>query len=1100
MARPVPSRTGGTAPPNRRWIQAAGFSLLVLTLLVVSAVAGPSVVGLPSSASSPGAAPRAAGSSPSYGDLIVASGQTTTIQGPSAGGTYFQAGNITVDAGGTLIVENTTISFVQYVTDGTTLAQQLAHIYRFTDAGTVEFINSGLTTDVNVLNFSAKLFVSVTGTLTAWNSTFAFPGWIEVTGPGALASFNDSTIEANPGVVGIYQNESAGQPWEITNDTRYAPTLNVTGGAQLDLFGSTYADTYSDNLTQSGSPTALPIVATGLTLPTTGATYPSSDFTLPATASWQVAEAALYPSEATDVGVTVSYTTSTGTGDVGVNYGGTTYTIGSVNFAMASPQTVVAGPDSPLVQAMMASGLPLYLAGSVVFLHMTTAASMTVGVAVNMTPATNYNVSVWGSGSRLDTVDSAIDINFAPSYLNITTPAFPWSSNKLTVRASAQAYLGNLTTPERLPANSSSSAILTDGTGTVYLYRWAEFNIQGQDDIHVAGAAVRAFYAYPSSQANNATANAANDLATAAPSIWSYLSYWDAQRGIPSYGTSTVTGQAFLLLASSEVNGSTLPNGNFLGDYHIEISVAASGLAPIWSYASVSPYPAGVANHTPGYDMPDVQPLTSVTGYFGAATLNAPVILANGTATVDSVVREGQRLGVELTLVDQGTARIFNVNASLFWNRTLKFGALDNFTASDLNLTAVGDTLTFNLTWVINDTITGLRGNFTNTFFVALSWNYGVPRLAGGVLLENASVVIAPSEIRIVSLVPPSSPLDTSNSYITTGVIAYNGSQPATIVITATPVGGGTQVQIAAGSSFPGKFEVVWFSTLSSVLTPGTTYSIEATATYNGASTTYLFPGTYSVPSTTSTSGFLFQKVLGLPLWIWLVIAAAIVVGIVAALLVFRRQAAGKLVECGECGELIPADATVCPHCGAVFETDVVRCSRCSATIPASSEYCPECGAQLLGKPGSGESDPERQAYADFTERFRAEAKKELGDNYTESAFWDWWKRQPTYVPFSQWKAQQAQGAPRTGMSQPPAGSEMAPPTPPGPGAPPSGGAGGAMPPPGAAAAPLPATSATAAPPPPAAPPTTGLKPCPSCGKEIPPEYLVCPFCGAVTQ
>jgi len=30
--------------------------------------------------------------------------------------------------------------------------------------------------------------------------------------------------------------------------------------------------------------------------------------------------------------------------------------------------------------------------------------------------------------------------------------------------------------------------------------------------------------------------------------------------------------------------------------------------------------------------------------------------------------------------------------------------------------------------------------------------------------------------------------------------------------------------------------------------------------------------------------------------------------------------------------------------------------------------------------------------------------------------------------------------------------------------------------------------------------PAGNLKPCPNCGKEIPPEYLVCPFCGSVTQ
>ena len=77
--------------------------------------------------------------------------------------------------------------------------------------------------------------------------------------------------------------------------------------------------------------------------------------------------------------------------------------------------------------------------------------------------------------------------------------------------------------------------------------------------------------------------------------------------------------------------------------------------------------------------------------------------------------------------------------------------------------------------------------------------------------------------------------------------------------------------------------------------------------------------------------------------------------------------------------------------------------------------------------PRGGRVHPEKQAYADFTEKYRAEAKKELGDNYSEGAFWDWWKRQPTYTPFSQWSLQQGQGTARAGMTAPPVGTQTTP-------------------------------------------------------------------------
>jgi RNA polymerase subunit RPABC4/transcription elongation factor Spt4 len=359
---------------------------------------------------------------------------------------------------------------------------------------------------------------------------------------------------------------------------------------------------------------------------------------------------------------------------------------------------------------------------------------------------------------------------------------------------------------------------------------------------------------------------------------------------------------------------------------------------------------------------------------------------------------------------------------------------------------------------------------------------------------KNATIL--PSQITLTGLTTPPTTIDPQQQYFTKGTVTYNGSQQASLLLIATPVNGGTGIVVAVGRSLPGSFTLTWYP-LQQLLSAGTTYTLTESATYNGVTASVTLPGTYSVPGSTSPTSFLSLTFLGLPLWLWLAIAGAAAVGIIAVLLVLRRAAAGKLVECGECGNLIPEEATVCPKCGAEFETDLVRCSRCAATIPSNSTICPECAAQLLGSPGEAPEEAERQGYQDFTEKYRAEGKKELGENYNEGSFWDWWKRQPTYVSYSQWKLQQGQGSPRTGMSEPPVA--MAAATPPAPA--PTPVARGAPPP----VAPPPMT---ARPPPKAPPPTAGtaptapggLKACPSCGKEIPGDYLVCPFCGSVTQ
>ena len=493
------------------------------------------------------------------------------------------------------------------------------------------------------------------------------------------------------------------------------------------------------------------------------------------------------------------------------------------------------------------------------------------------------------------------------------------------------------------------------------------------------------------------------------------------------------------------------------------------------------------------------KPVRFVAGMAIAAT-NGVVVTADGVKA--TTMRIGQVLSVAVTLVDNGTVPITYLQGLLYYTVAAKTVLASLSEAVDL--TAPGQNITVKLTWKVTDAVVGLAGTTVNdTLSLTIVWNQALVSEDGGTLSTTQAVRFAPSEVTVtdVSALPAS--LTGSDSYLTSGYVTYNGSQEALVTLTATPVGGGAPVALgdiyvtpATVEGAPVPFGINWPA---SDLSAGKSYTLTVVATYNSISATYNYPGTYSVPSPAPTS-FFSQKFLGLELWLWIVIAAAIVVAVACFLIFSRRQAAGKLVECGECGNLVPEDAKACPKCGAQFESDVVRCSRCSSTIPATSKFCPECAAQLLGAPGEAASDPEKQAYADFTEKYRAEAKRELGDNYSEGAFWDWWKRQPSYTPFSQWKIQQGQGAPRAGMTPPPP-----------PGSPPPGAAGPAAPaprpapsrpparpPPPSSAAPAAAAVPVAAPMPGPAP--GALKPCPNCRKEIPPEYLVCPFCGSVTQ
>ena len=50
--------------------------------------------------------------------------------------------------------------------------------------------------------------------------------------------------------------------------------------------------------------------------------------------------------------------------------------------------------------------------------------------------------------------------------------------------------------------------------------------------------------------------------------------------------------------------------------------------------------------------------------------------------------------------------------------------------------------------------------------------------------------------------------------------------------------------------------------------------------------------------------------------------------------------------RCSNCGESMPNDASVCPHCG--------TCEKCGRRIPSSAHYCPYCG-NYAERGGSGD-------------------------------------------------------------------------------------------------------------------------------------------------
>ena len=1100
---------------------------LVLLLGPVPAGAHPAAnVGGAASAALRSAAPTP---SVTHGDLIVPSGETFTITSLPGEHVYYQGGNITVESGGTLDIVNVTLSFVSFVAPTGTPAERLAHIYHFTDNGTVKATNSTITTDMYVLNAYPKLNLTIQSNLalspasmTLWNSSIQFPGWVNIKGDAASLVLNGSSISRNPSVANFSQLAV------LEGDEGFAPSVVASAGGTLDLFNSSIGSVYADNFSVNNTPRPAPLGLGNVTLlgPETLSNLVTPTDSANLTRDW------LYPMGITGGEIAVSYNDSAGLPtnvSFSVVYNGLTY-------PLAAPATLLNDTSGTATTALPASlvseintlGLLDYLnltgdfgvTPSKISIEVTAVAGPEVNkttVSLELNPPVSDDIVATGAGTHVSLANSGLDLTFtslAASNLSVKKP-YPWLSHKLLLTDGANASLANLSVYNPVPGAPlhgvfETSAVITDASSVAYLYRWASVNVSGRGGLlNVKDATVSAVSSLASNQTSSGIANAANNLKTWDPSIWAYLQYWDSLNGIPKYGSSGLAGQASLLLASNYLTQSSLPDGFYLGGYTITVQIPIANDNSTTLPFNVRAYPEGVAFDTPGYNGSDFMPAQQFNSYFADVAVESIVTQVDGANS--TTVRIGQTYALNVTLNDSGTAQVFNVAAFLYYSETAYNTTPTQWLDAaneTVDLTVPGTLYTIPLQWLVNETVTGDNGrSFSHTLFLLVLWNYGQPVHGGGQVPTGLPTTIDASTVTLSgvtsTLVLPN--LNLNTIYSISGSVHYNGSQNATLLVYAYPTSGVPLIIGSASTTHgPGAFSFS-LRNLTPLLSAGNKYTIELVASYNSVQTVPWVFGTFTVPATPSNHNLLTEKILGLPLWIWLVIAAAIVAGVLGFLYISRRSAAGKLVECGECGNLVPESATTCPKCGAEFESDLVRCSRCASTIPANSQFCPDCAAQLLGKPGEGGLDPERQGYADGTERFRAEAKKELGDNYTEGSFWDWWKRQPSYTPFSQWKLQQEQGTPRPGMMAPPATTTSRPDTPtpvpppapkggsPPPKRPPSGGA--APPPP-----PPPAASAAPAAAPAAGAPAAGLRACPNCQKEIPTEYLVCPFCGSVTQ
>jgi chromosomal replication initiator protein DnaA len=58
-------------------------------------------------------------------------------------------------------------------------------------------------------------------------------------------------------------------------------------------------------------------------------------------------------------------------------------------------------------------------------------------------------------------------------------------------------------------------------------------------------------------------------------------------------------------------------------------------------------------------------------------------------------------------------------------------------------------------------------------------------------------------------------------------------------------------------------------------------------------------------------------------------------------------EEASEFAKCGNCGELIPANAPSCPKCGVSFTGETYECPKCHAMVSSDANKCDNCGTEF---------------------------------------------------------------------------------------------------------------------------------------------------------
>ncbi|MGC8581804.1 MAG: double zinc ribbon domain-containing protein [Thermoplasmata archaeon] len=610
-------------------------SLLILSMLLISMFAGIMLIAplsstninakLPSNISSKNSYTSPYVTLSNYTSNFVVNGSTYTISKTSlnvVNGVWYQDGNITIENGGTLILNGVTMLFMSDNGNPYSSSSPVHHLWiNITNNAKLILNNSTISTFLYRINPFERLHMYVqqnSMVIANNNSKFLFPGTINVSS-GSSLYLNNSIVSSNPEIYNLYQQTKNKQMY--LSDA-WAPSI-FTNKAHVFIYNSSLGPTFKDplptpfNATFGQVETVGGVSVRGVPLTAASTSYTVSPFKSPLNSTYIFNYSTLYLL----FGATYSntqYTTNIPT--ISVSF---TVTVNNVKYTTTQSFSLLPNVTIPAAYNLMPiTNLPSWYYNYVSYSNISSSAT----VSVTWTnPSTSQNVFLYSpmttfafpydgyynytftGNSNVTVISSHIDANWYPItnvygnypiWLNPSKASdnFP---NKINMYDSSRGFFMNLTVTGQISPSSATylfngtSAIQTYGSSSAVIYSLIKLFVHDQTNTPVGKAILNiTSYPYPFSNtpANPLISNYYNYLKIVDPLLYNYVNttyhpytskvfnstfvkttYAKNQYVTPYSPITNTKGYVIFPLVSNVISSGTLENGMYTGSYNISV-------------------------------------------------------------------------------------------------------------------------------------------------------------------------------------------------------------------------------------------------------------------------------------------------------------------------------------------------------------------------------------------------------------------------------------------------------------------------------------------------------------------------------------------------